>query len=173
MNERNFHQFYRMLAPARAIEEHKDCKGEPQHEIDKVIKENMTTPDGNCLLFPQVGLTDCLILFSSLTLVRTVFFAALTLPIVLSGVCLHRLSPLLVQNGKQMMGLAPEKRAMCRLGDTVETWDATGKVWKVQPQTFEDFTYLNGGTGRNSKASLLLYACVRASMCSLPSTGQA
>ena len=54
MNERNFHQFYRMLAPARAIEEHKDCKGKPQNKIDELIKENMTTPDGNCLLFEQV-----------------------------------------------------------------------------------------------------------------------
>jgi hypothetical protein len=45
-----------------------------------------------------------------------------------------------------MMGLTPDKRAMCRLGETVETWDAAGQIWKVQPQTFEDFTYLNGGT---------------------------
>ena len=76
MNERNFHQFYRMLAPARAIEEHKDCKGEPQDKIDKLIKDNMTTPDGYCLLFEQVGLTECLILFSTLTLAHTVWLTA-------------------------------------------------------------------------------------------------
>jgi len=109
MNERNFHQFYRMLAPARAIEEHKDCKdsntgkAKSQDEINKFIQDKMTTPEGKCLLWTT-------------------------------------------QDGKQMMGLAPEKRAMCLLGDTVEEWDEVAGVWQVKPQTFEGFTYLKGGT---------------------------
>ena len=57
-----------------------------------------------------------------------------------------------------MMGLAREKRAMCHLGDTVEEWDEAAGVWQVKPQTFEGFTYLNGGGGRNPETSLLLYA---------------
>ena len=46
-----------------------------------------------------------------------------------------------------MMGLAPEKRTMCLLGDTVEEWDEAAGVWQVKPQTFEGFTYLKGGRG--------------------------
>ena len=90
MNERNFHQFYRLLAPARAIEEHKDCKGKPQDKIDELIRASMSTPDGNCLLFEQVGLTDCLILFSTLTLAHTVCSTAvLCLSHYLVFFCIH------------------------------------------------------------------------------------
>ena len=55
MNERNFHIFYRMLAPGRAVEKHKDSKG--GEKTEEVVTENMTTTEGECLLFDEVLLT--------------------------------------------------------------------------------------------------------------------
>ena len=48
MNERNFHIFYRMLAPGRAVEKHKDSK--TAQDTEEVVTENMTTTEGECLL---------------------------------------------------------------------------------------------------------------------------
>lgn len=106
MNERNFHIFYRMLAPPKPIEDHKDVNpkdpgtGQPLESVDaakiaseseKLLKREMTYyPDGdtNGPGEPQ-------------------YWEA---------------------GGKKMIGLHPDKRAMCRLG------------------VFEDYVYLNGGT---------------------------
>ena len=61
MNERNFHIFYRMLAPGRAVENHEDSEG--GEKTEEVVTKLMTTADSaefgpaECLLFDEVLLT--------------------------------------------------------------------------------------------------------------------
>ena len=55
MNERNFHIFYRMLAPGRAVENHEDSEG--GEKTEEVVTKLMTTAEGECLLFDEVLLT--------------------------------------------------------------------------------------------------------------------
>ena len=105
MNERNFHIFYRMLAPPKPVDDHSSVNpkdpatGQPLETVDaakiasesqKLLKREMTYyPDGDTSGPGEPQYWEA--------------------------------------GGKQMIGLHPDKRAMCRLG------------------AFEDYVYLNGG----------------------------
>ena len=102
MNERNFHIFYRMLAPGRAVENHEDSKG--GEKTEKVVTELMTTAKGEfgpaeCLLFDEVLLTDWLItVLSQSRLFANKCILSRTRHL---AVLLHRLSRLLRLTGRE------------------------------------------------------------------------